>query len=160
MECKGGAAIHLAGLENLSGWTRPMLSGLIKKHKRFITFAVIGGINTLVDFLVFTFFHELTFLAIEICQAFGYVSGIICSFILNRTLTFKKGRTTDLKTQIVRFLLVNGISALVSMLMIKWLDFIGLNAYIAKILVTGIVMVINYIGYKLFVFVVKDSGTN
>jgi hypothetical protein len=36
----------------------------------------------------------------------------------------------------------------------------NVNAYIAKVLVTGIVMVINYVGYKLFVFVVKDSGKN
>jgi putative flippase GtrA len=137
-----------------------MLLDLLKKHRRIIIFAVIGGINTLVDFLVFTVFHELTFLAIEICQAFGYCSGIICSFILNRTLTFRKGTTTDLKTQILRFLIVNGISALISMLLIKWLDFMNVNAYIAKVLVTGIVMVINYVGYKLFVFVVKDSGKN
>jgi putative flippase GtrA len=137
-----------------------MILDLIKKHRRFITFAAIGGVNTLVDFLVFTAFHELTLLAIELCQALGYSSGLICSFVLNRSLTFRKERTTDLKTQIVRFLIVNGISALFSMLMIKWLDFMGLNAYIAKALVTGAVMIINYVGYKLFVFVVRENAKN
>ena len=82
----------------------------IKKHRRFITFAVIGGVNTFVDFLVFTAFYELSGLAIDICQAIGYCAGIINSFILNRNLTFKNQGTRPVIEQIIRFLVINGIS--------------------------------------------------
>lgn len=129
----------------------------LKSKKRFITFAVIGGVNTLVDFLVFTALYELAGLAIEMCQAFGYCAGIINSFILNRSLTFKKNRTRPIIEQIIRFLVINGISALISMALIKWFYWMGLHEYIAKIIVTGIVMIINYIGYKLFVFSPGDN---
>ena len=145
---------------NSVGEMKKRLNDMIKRHRQFIIFALIGGVNTVVDFLVFTVFNEMPGLAIEICQAFGYSAGLISSFILNRSFTFKKKNTAGIIPQIVRFLLINGISVLVSMMLIRWFYLVGINEYISKVLVTGIVMVINYVGYKLFVFSGGDSRNN
>lgn len=139
------------------GEMKKRLVAFTKKHRQFITFALIGGVNTVVDFLVFTVFNEMSGLAIDICQALGYSAGLISSFVLNRSFTFKKEKTAGIIPQIIRFLLINGISVLISMILIKWFYIVGINEYIAKVLVTGIIMVINYMGYKLFVFSVRDS---
>ena len=131
---------------------------LLIRFKRLITFCFVGVINTLADFLVYTLLGSLTQLPLYVCQACGYVVGIIVSFVLNSSVTFKKGSTTSLGTQIVRFVLVNGVSLLVSMLLIYLLvDLGGVNKYIGKIIVTPIVMAINYFGYKILVFGVKDK---
>ncbi len=128
------------------------LIDITKKHRRFITFAIIGGVNTLVDFLVFTVFYELSGLAIDICHAFGYGAGIISSFILNRTFTFKNLGAKPVFEQIIRFLVINGISGITGMILIKWLYRMGIYEYVAKTLVIGVTMILNYVGYKLFVF--------
>lgn len=131
------------------------IRALVIKYRRFIIFAVIGGINTGVDFLVFKAAGAFTALAVEYCQAAGYTAGIICSFILNQTFTFRDSEKGKTSFKIVRFLIVNAASLGISMYGIKLLVGSGLNENIAKIIIIGVTMIINYIGYKLFVFRVR-----
>jgi len=131
------------------------IRALFIKYRRFIIFAVIGGINTGVDFLVFKAAGTLTALAVEYCQAAGYTAGIICSFILNQTITFRDSEKGGTTFKIARFLIVNAVSLGVSMYGIKLLVGSELNENIAKIIIIGVTMIINYIGYKLFVFRIR-----
>ena len=125
---------------------------LIKIYRRFLTYCLVGCINTIVDFLVFTLFSAVGLLSADICQALGYLSGVACSFLLNRSVTFKKDATTSLVVQIIRFVLVNAVSLVAGMLAINLLVNSGINRYIAKVAVTILVAIINYLGYKIFVF--------
>ena len=129
---------------------------LMLKHKRAILFLVIGGINTAVDYLVFTGVDMFTPIAVEYCQGIGYSAGLISSFILNQTITFKDGEKSKAVPRIARFIMVNAVSLVISMYGIKLLTAFGLNKYVAKAIITLVTMAINYIGYKLFVFRVKE----
>jgi putative flippase GtrA len=60
----------------------------IAKFSRVLKFGAVGAVNTLVDFLVFTLCSELGLLAPARAQTAGYLAGIVCSFVLNRTFTF------------------------------------------------------------------------
>jgi putative flippase GtrA len=133
-----------------------MIKYLFRKFKRFITFGMVGCINTLVDFLAFTFCHSLLMLSPEFSQAVGYASGITSSFLLNRNLTFRDGRGRPLE-QFIRFLLVNGSSLALSVILISVLTDIGVNPYLAKIGITVILGVCNYFGNKLIVFRVRKG---
>lgn len=132
------------------------IKNVFLKYKRLIIFVIIGGINTAVDFLVFTALSGTTHLAAEFCQAGGYTAGIVSSYILNQTITFKDSEKGNTITKISRFIVVNAISLSVSMYGIKLLVAAQLNRYVAKIIITFVTMAINYIGYKLFVFKVKE----
>ena len=134
-----------------------MIRNLILKYKTFILYCLVGGINTLLDFCVFTLFNYFTELDVHVCQALGYTAGVICSFILNRNVTFRKsGRDSDSRLrQAIRFLVVNGVTLTASMLIIDGLVALGLNEYIAKIPTQLAVVIINYLGYKIFVFAEK-----
>lgn len=136
---------------------KDLILRLLRRFKRFILFGFVGCINTLVDFLVFTLAHAVLIMSPAWSQAVGYASGICCSFILNRRLTFRDGNGSPW-AQFIRFLAVNGVSLLVSTQLIRWLTALGMNAYIAKVAVTAVVMVINYFGYKLLVFHVREKG--
>ena len=125
---------------------------MLKKYREFILYAIFGCINTLIDFLVFTGTNELLHFPAELCQVFGYLAGFISGFIFNRNITFKKEGAKGLVGQVVRFALVNLVSLGVSTLLIHLLKEAGMNEYIAKILVTVIVVLINFFGYKFFVF--------
>ena len=139
---------------------RDKLDLFFEKHRRVITFSAVGAANTLVDFAVFTLLYRYFSVGLEISQAAGYTVGIINSFILNRGVTFKKGSTTRLEAQIFRFILVNGVSLLLSIACIRALaEGAGMYALAAKIIVTPLVMAVNYLGYKIIVFGVRDSKT-
>lgn len=134
-----------------------MLMKFIRKHLRFINFALVGGINAAVDFAVYT---ALMFAGRRpgLCQAVGYCAGVLSSFILNRGVTFRRGTTTTLGRQIPSFLAVNAVSLIVSTLLVELLSGqLGFNGIVAKLPVLAVTSLINYFGYKLLVFVVKED---
>jgi len=129
---------------------------LLLRYKRQIIFLFVGGFNTGLDFGVFTLLYTQTPLAIFICQGAGYMAGATSSFLLNRNITFRDGEGGRISTQAVRFLLVNLTSLGVSVLGIELMIHAGLPTFWAKAAITVVVMVINYLGYKHFVFRVKE----
>lgn len=141
---------------------KELIKKLLLRFKRFITYGIVGCINTVVDFLVFTLMNTLVGLSPAWSQAVGYMTGVCTSFILNRGITFRGGKN-KLRDQLIRFAAVNGLSLLASTQLIRFLteqDFNELlaNTTVAKIAVTFVVMIINYFGYKLLVFGVNNNG--
>lgn len=130
------------------------MKDLLVKYKRVILFALVGCANTATDFLAATLAHEWLALPAGVSQAVGYCFGLCCSFILNRRYTFRDG-DRRLWGQMVLFVLVNLTTLGISVVCIDLLTRGGLNFYIAKVLITGLVMTCNYFGYKLLVFRVK-----
>ena len=138
-----------------------MFKRLIEKYRRFVAFGLIGCINTLVDFGVFTLCSEAVRLTPAWSQAVGYGAGIVCSFILNHSITFadaKKERAAGQALRFIRFVVVNGVSWVISTVLIQWLTDLGIWKYLAKVVVTAITMVINYFGYKIIVFQIREKG--
>ncbi len=124
-----------------------------KKYGHLIKFCITGGINTLVDFCIFSI---MVFLGIHyvICQAAGYSMGMLNSYFLNKFWTFND-RANDKKSpsEIIKFVVVNGITFLLSVLSLKiFKDSMGINIYLAKVFTIVIVQAVNFLGYKLWVF--------
>jgi len=134
------------------------IKSLFIKYKRIIIYAVVGCINTLVDMAVYYLLVILTAIPLGGAQAIGYSCGVLCSFILNRTVTFKDRDGGKLYVQIFRFLIVNGVSLLVSVYGIQLLTALFDSKYWAKPVVTIVTMLINYIGYNLIVFNKKKGN--
>jgi len=120
-------------------------------------FTTVGGINTGVDFAVFKVIYLFTPLPAPFCQAVSYTAGVICSFVLNRNITFRDGVRTNFSSEMGWFVAVNAFSLTTSVvgmyLMTEWAD---MSTLLAKVLVTALTGVINYFGFKMFVFRVKD----
>jgi len=108
-----------------------------------------------VDFGVFKLLYLLTPLTAPFCQAVSYTVGVICSFVLNRNVTFRDGNRPGLASEMGRFLVVNLISLGASVLGIHLLVSADMHTTLAKGLITVLTAVINYFGYKVFVFRVK-----
>jgi len=133
---------------------------LLAKYIRVIKFGIVGVINTAVDFLVFALVSELLQFTPSLAQTVGYGSGIVCSFVLNHLITFsdaKKETGAGQLMRFVRFIIVNGVSWALSAWLIGLFTAMGMWKYLAKIIVTGITMVLNYFGYKILVFNIKEG---
>lgn len=132
---------------------------LLTKKQRIITYGIVGCMNTLVDYIMYSLFLTLTSIGLGTCQTIGYIAGVINSFIMNRLITFRDGETTQIVIQVPRFVLVNIITLVISILCLKlFVNILSINPYLAKIPVTAIVMILNYFGYKKYVFRVKANA--
>jgi len=140
-----------------------------KTLRQMAKFAVVGVLNTLVDFAVFQALN-LTLGWVYAAQALGYTFGVINSYLWNSSWTFREQRTRSLR-EIALFLLVNLASLGVSLGMI-WLcrEVFGVtNAWAAgwmpaflagfvkgdtlcKLIATLFAIAVNYLGNRLFVF--------
>lgn len=132
---------------------------LLKKYTRVVKFGAVGLINTAVDFLVFALVSELLLMSPATAQSVGYGAGVLCSFVLNHLITFsdaKKEDATGQAMRFVRFIVVNGASWVLSSALIHLLTQVGMWKYLAKLIVTGVTMVLNYFGYKVLVFRIKE----
>jgi putative flippase GtrA len=76
---------------------------------QFIKFAVVGVLNSAIQYLVFLFLYSLTGTQYLLASIIGYVAGMINSYILNRRWTFGS-RNQKLLTELSRFVAVNLIS--------------------------------------------------
>lgn len=122
-----------------------------KKWLSFIKFALVGVINTSIDFIVYallTWFNVNYILA----QCISYSAGVLNSYIMNRKWTFEqkgKGSNREFLTFIGVNLITLVITSCLLMLLYKRL---GISLLISKLLVTAVSVGINYIGTNLFVF--------
>lgn len=125
--------------------------------RQFIMFNMIGLVNTAVDFMVFSLLVWLGVYFVG-AQVISYGAGIVNSYVMNSWLTFGKGpeqrreRKFD-KAQAIRFTI---LSCTVLGLSLPLLYFVSekmlVNEWLAKLLVTGVTTVLNFIGSKKWVF--------
>lgn len=143
---------------------------------QIIKFAIVGVLNTLVDFAVFQALNLLLGW-VYVAQVIGYTCGIINSYVWNSNWTFREQRTRSFR-EIALFILVNLLSLGVSLGVI-WLcrDVFGItNEWVAswmpaalngflkgdtvdKLIATCFAIVVNYVGNRLFVFNQKPQTT-
>ncbi|SHJ27070.1 Putative flippase GtrA (transmembrane translocase of bactoprenol-linked glucose) [Clostridium cavendishii DSM 21758] len=124
------------------------------KFKLLSRFGVIGVMNTLIDFLVFTMFNEFTYIGYIGSQILGYGFGVLNSFIFNKKWTFKE-RSVNKKIiyEFLQFVIVNIISLIITIGAMRLLvSNLNINVYIAKVMVTLIAQIVNFLSYKFLVF--------
>ncbi|URZ01354.1 GtrA family protein [Clostridium felsineum] len=125
-----------------------------KKFKHLIRFGCVGCLNTLVDFGMFSILNSLFGLNYIISQIVSYSSGTLNSYLFNKFWTFTDTRTKKKTTsEIVQFILVNAASLGVSLIGLSILmNNNHINSFIAKILSMVLAQVVNFLGYRFWVF--------
>lgn len=131
---------------------------------QFITFNLVGLLNTAIDFMMFTLLSWLG-VSILLAQIAAYGAGMVNSYILNNKFTFAKSATSvthyskDWKRSL-RFFVWNIILLGLSLLMLTGLTmFWSIDKFIAKVVVTIIIVGINFYGSKRWVFVTNASSS-
>ncbi|MEG2371695.1 MAG: GtrA family protein [Hydrogenoanaerobacterium sp.] len=121
--------------------------------KKFAKFCVTGGINTFVDFLVFTVLLKLLGANVYVAQGIGFACGTLNSYIINRSWTFST-KQSFFSTQLLKFLMTNLITLCISLVamnrLIVWLP--TTDEIILKLPIIVLTTCINFILSKLWVF--------
>ncbi|MEG0898274.1 MAG: GtrA family protein [Oscillospiraceae bacterium] len=123
-----------------------------KQLLTFIKFAITGVANTLIDFAVYTLLSSVFMVNIYVSQTFGYLCGMINSYLINHSWTFKSDKKL-LSSELFRFILTNLIMLVLSLFTLKFAtDYLMLAKIPAKILVTAFTLCLNFVLSKLWVF--------
>lgn len=128
---------------------------LYKKYREIIDYIIFGGLTTLVNIVAFFIFETLLGWPYLIANAIAIVLSILFAYITNKLFVFKTSNMTFNENMIeflkfIGFRLISGLADMVAM----WLlvDLISIDTNIAKLLTQFIVVVLNYVFSKLFIF--------
>jgi putative flippase GtrA len=136
---------------NHSSLTRHLRSAL-QPFVRPGKFAVVGVLNTLVDFSIFTaLVYGLDWSAV-IANIFSYSCGIVCSYHVNKRWTFRStSRAVKGYRKFTAFCVLNMIGLTLGTITI-WMFVDVTNAIIAKLLSVFVTFVWNYWTIRNFIF--------
>ena len=118
---------------------------------RFIKFGMVGVINTLVNWIIFFILNALGMYYI-LANIIAYILGTVNSYLWNTLWVFKYKDKASTETTI-KFIILNLIGlGLNTGILYVLVDLCNLNKFIGLFITTAIVMIINYIVNKLWVF--------
>ena len=133
-------------MEQFRSWAKKLLGF------RFVRFCVTGGLNTLVDFVVFLLLTSSLNWPVIPSQVLSYSAGILNSYCINRRWTFQT-RNRFFSREMLLFIGVNLAVLGVSVLSVWALTSrIGLGVLLSKLCTTALTMVLGFILNRLVVF--------
>jgi len=119
---------------------------------QFVKFGLVGVLNTAVDFTVYTLLYWAG-IPYLLAQCVSFAAGTANSYVLNRMWTFQARGQQGAAGQLGRHILWNVIVLLLSLgLLYLFSDGLGMHPMPAKVVVTIIATVVNFVGSKLWVF--------
>jgi len=142
--------------------------------KEMIRFMICGGIATVVDFIIFGVI--IYFISPEIYgmnlfksifadrsivpsksvlwgTAAGFMGGLIVNYIISVTFVYRYTERAKSLHGIIYFIVLSITGLFLNILLMKTAyDYIGLNHWIAKVIVTGIVFIYNYLTKRILIF--------
>lgn len=131
------------------------LKSLIETHNDILTYLVFGVLTTVVNYLVYLPCYNLLQLSASVSNAIAWVAAVAFAYLTNKPFVFKS-HDWSAKTvlpELARFLgcrIGSGVAETVILLLT--VDILGWDGNILKLATSVLVVLLNYVGSKLFVF--------
>lgn len=124
----------------------------MKLIKEFFRYCIVGGLAFLIDFGILVLLTEVSKLDYKLSAICGFVAGLIVNYILSKVFVFKQ----EVKKEVKAFIIFSfvGVVGLGLTELGMWLgsDVWKFDYRIAKVAMTGVVLIWNYTGRKILVF--------
>lgn len=134
-----------------------------------IAYLICGILTTIVDWLVFAVLNERLQMDYRLSTAVSWLSAVVFAYIVNKLIVFKNYRfhPAYLWKEWLSFFAARAVSGvMVMVLMVVFVDFlkwgrwylgtVKVGVYLAKVVVSAVNLVVNYLFSKLWIF--KKSG--
>lgn len=128
----------------------------MNKYKEQLLYLVFGVLTTVVNFAIY--FALIPFITYEIANAIAIFSAILFAYVTNKIWVFKSvtNKLSDLIKEFSKFISCRFLSAMFDMAsMIILIDFVKTTDLIAKCFTAVIVVLLNYLFSKIFIFKAK-----
>lgn len=126
----------------------------IKNNKlmmQILKFGVVGGIATVIDYVIFFILHEILGINTIISNTCSFTVSVIYNYIASVKWVFDVDESKNEKTQFILFIVFSIIGlGLNTIIVYVCTDIIKLYSMIGKVTATAVVMVFNFITRKKF----------
>lgn len=123
--------------------------------KESVKYIIIGGITTAVNFVCFALFYNFFGIELNLSNFIAISFSIIFAFFANKIIVFSSAFDSLKKTmgELMGFISGRIITLIIEMVGV-WLlvSILSFNEYLSKIFINIIVLILNYIISKFFVF--------
>lgn len=133
---------------------------LYKKYKEIVNYLVFGGCSTLVNFISYYIFARLLGIDEVISSGLSWFCAVLFAYITNKIFVFESKTETKKAffTEMISFFLARILSGILCdvgtfALMVKVFH---INDIFSKIVTQVVVVIVNYVFGKFFIFKKKD----
>ena len=133
------------------------------KHGEGIRYLFIGGLNVIITWIIYAAF-VLVGIGPSISNAFSWIVGVAVAFILNKVFVFNSEthEKKEVSREVASFTLGRVFTGIVNILGFALLYDVGINqelfgidGFFAKIIISAIEIILNYVISKYLVFIDK-----
>ena len=125
---------------------------MIKLIKQFFKFGIVGAICFVIDYGIMVLLTELFHCPYLISCGISFTVSVVVNYLLSMRFVFKAKEDMNKVAEFVIFVLLSVIGlGLTELLIWVCVDKFSVHYMISKIVVTGIVMVYNFVTRKLFI---------
>ena len=136
-------------------YTIAFYKSLSSKNQEIVNYLIVGVLTTIVSIVSYYLFRSFIDNYL-ICTIISWIIAVLFAYVTNRRFVFKSKNKKILK-EFISFVVSRLLSLGIEVLsMIILVDLLSIDDRISKILVQVIIIVLNYIFSKIFVFKRKD----
>lgn len=143
-------------------WNMKKIWDLYTKYDEVINYLIAGGCSTIVNVASYTFFAHILFLNYQVSTVLSWILAVLFAFLSNKLFVFRTKRENYKAVVKEAFDFFKfRIATLVIEMILMWLfiDTLHLNDIISKIIIQFVVIALNYVFSKLFIFKQPDQQT-
>lgn len=135
----------------------------MKKHtplfKQIALFGIVGVTTLLIDVAVTYACYNFLGLPAYLSSAIGFFSGFVFNFPMNRKRVFHHSSNDrfGLSQQIAMYIALSIFNLIVTSLLVELIVYLGIDIAVAKIIVTALIAVWNFLLFKFVVFSKKKE---
>ena len=128
---------------------------LIKTHKSVVIYIFFGVLTTLVNYAVYFPLYNITSLSATLSNVIAWCVSVVFAFLTNKPFVFNSC-DWSIRVTVPEFLKFTGCRVasglLESVIVLLTVDVMNMNGNLWKLITGVLVIVLNYIGSKFFVF--------
>ena len=141
------------------------MKNLIKKlcNKETITYLIFGILTTAVNYIVYYLLYKFTGIDALAYNIIAWVAAVIFAFFTNKLFVFesKSVKANVIFRELLTFVSARLISlALEELFLALTVKVMGIHELIAKLVISVIVVIVNYFASKLFIFKKEKGDSN
>lgn len=125
--------------------------------KELISYLIFGVLTTVVNIVVYYVFNTWLQVNYLVSNAIAWIASVLFAYITNRKYVFES-ENTSMINELVKFIGARLSTGIMDMILM-WLlvDVLSMNSMFSKIVVNVLVIVLNYVLSKVFVFKKEEA---
>ena len=129
---------------------------MYKRYKEYILYLFFGGATTLISIIIFTVLVKCLGSSLGIANLLAFIGSVIFAYITNEKYVFERQeqscRFSEYLYRGIKFLISRIGTFLLETLLLYSIVSIGIQDIVAKVIVSVVTIVLNYILSKVWIF--------